>query len=101
MSTRTPAQLASLILAMICGSLMELFFKIMEAGFPCRASSICLSISDRSTDLNRSGATSMVSASAVRRCTAMLLNTALASSPMSCREVIKERSVYSSLVFSL
>ena len=28
-STRTPAQLASLILLMICGSLMELFFKKM------------------------------------------------------------------------
>ena len=51
--------------------------------------------------LKRSGATSMVSASLVRRCKAILLNTALASSPISCRVVMKERSVYSSLVFSL
>ena len=39
-STRTPAQLASLILAMICGSLMELFFRMMDAGLPCIASAI-------------------------------------------------------------
>ena len=100
-STRTPAQLASLILSMICGSLIELFFRMMDAGLPCIASAIWRSISSSKTLLKRSGATSIVSASLVRRCRAMLLNTLLASSPISCRVVMKDRSVYSSLVFSL
>ena len=100
-STRTPAQLASLSLAMISGSLMELFFRIIEAGRPLLARAISLSISFIKTLLKRSGATSMVSTSLVRRCSAILLNTALASSPICWSAVMKDRSVYCSLVFSL
>ena len=101
MSIRTPAQLASSSLRMMSRSLIELFFRIMEAGRPRRAASITRSISSSRTLLNRSGATSIWSVSSVSFWTARFWKTPAASSPMSGSEVMKDRSVYSSLVFSL
>ena len=101
MSMRAPAQLASSSLRMMSRSLMELFFRIMAAGRPRRAASITRSISSSRTLLKRRGATSIWSVSSVSFWTARFWNTPAASSPMSGSEVMKDRSVYSSLVFSL
>ncbi len=100
-STFTPAEAASYSAAITSWSQRELILAMIRAGRPSRAYFFSLSIRCRNLPLSHRGARESLFQARGSEYPESMLNTAVASSPMSSEQVRSPTSVYSFAVASL